>query len=321
MKIRSIVVSILLCGSGQLAFSAPVTHSSDDLNLPCAVIPKGMLTYGYTDFKFNSNEGANFYNYDGESNSYAVSADNLQLSPTLYAGLSFYHVDTNVNWQMNLASVFAPPGFSSTDTNQKIHSNLVYGHVLKALYPHFYIDAGAGYGRSNINDTTLAIATGEVGTAAFDANNWLANLSAIYATQVNNFDFSASLGLLYSQIDADGTTYNVPTGSFPIDPLSNRVTMLTENAELGYYLTPNVRPFVNGGLFEVLQYSNSRPILLSPVTGVLPQMTLDENGFRLGAGIGLGYNQVKLRVEEKYYNAGNVFTSWQTQASAQYQFD
>ena len=47
---------------------------------------------------------------------------------------------------------------------------------------------------------------------------------------------------------------------------------------------------------------------------------MDKSGFRVGGGIALTYKNATIRIEEKYYNAGGVFQSYQTLAALEYQF-
>lgn len=324
MKLKSIVVGILLLGNGPAAFAIDSNASSSNPNQlaseSCGVIPKGFALYGYTDFNYDSNDALNFYNMQGHANTYALGADNYQVRSDLYAGVLLYKVDTSLDWQMSLV-----PGAAST-TSQTIHNYTLYGHVLKAFNPHVYLDTGFGYGVNQVTNTGLAIAPGETAFAEYRASNWLVNVNGILRETWKDYDFTANVGAFYSQINTGAynvtiTPTPVPPTIFAIDPLENRVTMLVQNIEIGKQFTPHVRPFINGGLFEVIQFDNNRPVIFTPVAGTLPQLLMDENGFRLGGGLGFNFNPVNVRVEEKYYNAGGNYTSWQTLVTASVALD
>jgi opacity protein-like surface antigen len=94
-----------------------------------------------------------------------------------------------------------------------------------------------------------------------------------------------------------------------------------ENLELGYRLTPVMTPFINGGLIQVAYFSNSRQIInIANLLGSVPQLEMNKNAFRLGAGISFKLKHLTLRLEQKYYNAAGTFTSNNTLVSLSYQF-
>ena len=320
MKIESTLIGALLLGSGAIAYASSATSQENTAQTsaaPCKVMPKGTFLYGYTDFDFDSTEGLNYNKFQGHSNTYALGADNIQLAPSVYAGLFLFRVDSFLDWQTSLV-----PAASST-SSQTIHNNTITAHILKRFNPNFFMDIGGGYGRNQVHTETFTDGPGELGVANYHNSNWLANINGIYHQTWDCFDFTGSAGVFYSQIDTNAYNYDVASVAvtIPVAQLINKVTMITENAEVGYQATQRIRPFVNGGLFQVVQFSNSRPIIFTPTAGVLPQLVMDQNGFRLGAGFGVQYKRVNLRVEEKYYNAGNTFVSYQTLATAQMSFD
>lgn len=323
MKIQSMVVGVLLMGSGPMVYAGSTPASQldkDGLPMMHGVLPKATAMYAYTDFDFDSTAGANFNRYQGHTNLYSIGADNLKVMDTLWGGLSLFRAETDLNWQ----SAFDPIPVEAF-TSQSISNNSIYGHLLKQFTPSFYVDIAAAYGQSKVNIAISAPnnAPPHAGFANYTNHNWLANLNGIYTRCINKFDVIASAGILYSQISTDGydANFTLPgVFSVPVDPFTNKVTMLTENVELGYRLNEVARPFISGGLFQVIDFSNSRALFSTPVASPLPQLTLDENGFRLGAGVAMNYQNFDLRVSENYYNAGGVFTSYQTVAALSYKF-
>jgi hypothetical protein len=93
--------------------------------------------------------------------------------------------------------------------------------------------------------------------------------------------------------------------------------------ELGYKTEKSkltFMPFVGAGLIQIPVYSTSRPT--TPiVNGALPQLIINQNGYRAAAGVTLLHNKFMVRLEEVYYNAGNVFTTYQTIAHLKYYMD
>ena len=127
---------------------------------------------------------------------------------------------------------------------------------------------------------------------------------------------------MYSQINAGSypLIFQPTLPSQIVPALTTKATFLFENAELGYKVTTEMMPFINAGLIQVVQYSNSRPIIANPINGSLPQLNMNQNGFRLGGGVSFNHKQFTLRLEQKYYNAGGTFTSNQTFVGLEYQF-
>ncbi|TAL64232.1 MAG: autotransporter outer membrane beta-barrel domain-containing protein [Legionella sp.] len=321
MKIQSIMMGICLIGNGQMVMAAPVTQNqpTQPSHEMCSVIPKGIFSYGYTDFNFDSTEGLNYLKFQGHSNLFSVGADNIELMPTLYAGVSLFQVNTSMDWQMAVI-----PGDDSSNS-QNIQNNSIFGHVLKQFNSNFFVDVAGAYGRNRISSNVITINTPapEFGSAIYHNDNWLAGVNGIYRQTYNQFDATASIGYLYSQINSPSYNFTVlsPATVLPVEPLTNEVSMITENLEIGDHIRPATRVFINGGLFQVVEFSNSRPVLFTPTVGVLPQLFVDQSGFRLGAGVGVNFHDLNFRLEEKYYNAGNVFTSWQTLATVQWMLD
>ncbi len=127
--------------------------------------------------------------------------------------------------------------------------------------------------------------------------------------------FRGNVGAFYSQINFGSYNLNPIFSGTPIiiEPLVNRATLIIESGELSYVINPEVMPFINAGLIQVPQFSNSRPLVAaSLINASLPQLSLNQNGFRLGAGVNFKHKRVTWRLEEKYYNSVGTFISYQT---------
>ncbi|KTC90812.1 autotransporter domain-containing protein [Fluoribacter dumoffii] len=322
MKIQSLILStfLILNGSGLNAN----TLAKDDTETP----PKNVFfknitpefLYGYTDFKFDSTSGANFNRYNGHSNLYSAGADHIALGQTTMLGIYYFGVDTELTSQFLLN-----PGFVTT-SDQTIHNNTIFAHVFQIFTPEIYGDLSAGYGFNKFHTTTdiASDPTPLVAQANNNNDNWFFSMNAIYRKAWKQLQVRANVGVLYSQIDTGEYNYFFPTTDVfqVVEPLTNKATLILENIELGYYIKPKVMPFLSAGLIQVAQFSNSRPLLdpASVINGSLPQLNMDQSGFRVGGGIAFTYKNATVRVEEKYYNAGGVFQSYQTLAALEYQF-
>lgn len=287
----------------------------------------GELLYGYMNFNFNSNTGNNFSNYEGHSNLYSVGADQLKLWPTYTGGIYYFKVNTNLNSQI----ILEPSPLSTA--SQSINNNTIFAHIMKNINSQFYVDLAGGYGFNSISLQSLVFADTKnqgLGFANYDNNNWFTSLNGLYSKTFNNWLFRAGIGGLYSQIDTGSYTFNLQS-SFPdqttqpfsdqtVNPLTTKTTFLFETVEVGYSINSGIMPFINGALIQVVQFSNSRPLVFAQINGTLPQLNINQNGFRVGAGVAFTYKQFKLRIEDKYYNAGDVFTSNQGLVGLEYQF-
>ncbi|MFJ1268891.1 autotransporter outer membrane beta-barrel domain-containing protein [Legionella lytica] len=328
MKKQAVILSLFLLGSGQIVCADALSRTRSEMATETNSNVTGFLKkitpeflYGYTDFHFESSSSENINRYNGHSNLYSAGADHLSFGPSVMAGVYYFRVDTSIN------SAFLLSPSPVTTTSQNIKNDTIFGHVLKIFTPQIYLDLAAGYGQNKIN-SYLTVAPDTLDEshayARNGSDNWFVSANGIYRKSWQKFLLRANFGVLYSQIDTGPYTYKFPAleTSVPIEALRNKATLLMENAELGYFINPKLMPFINGGLFQVAQFSNSRPIVNSAITvnGTLPQLNMNKDGFRLGGGVSYTHKNVTMRVEEKYYNASSTFHSFQTLAAIEYQF-
>mgnify|MGYP000600181268 CR=1 FL=1 len=331
MKIKSVILSAFLICNGQIACADALDRTRNAAIQPeTNKIATGFfqkitpeMLYGYTDFNFNSTTTGNFNRFKGHSNLYSAGADHISLGNSIMAGVYYFRIDTALASKFS----FAPNPVANSD--QTIKNNTIFGHVLKLFTPQIYVDVAGGYGYNQLN-TYTTIEAGELNPdslfahARNNTDNWFVSVNGIYRKSWQKFLLRANLGVLYSQINTPHFYYMFPAtnGSQRVDALTNKATLLLENAELGYFVNPKLMPFVNVGLIQVAHFSNSRPIVspASIINGSLPQLNMNKDGFRLGAGVAYTYKNVSMRVEEKYYNASSTFKSYQTLVALEYQF-
>lgn len=276
------------------------------------------LLYSYVDFDFDSTTNTSFNRYQGTSNIYSIGLDHINFFKDMMAGLYVLKVDTKVNSQISLNQG------STTIGNQNINNQTLFGHIKKPINTSFSVDVAAGYGQNQIDSLSI-LAFNTVGQGYAQSNyyneNWLANLTGIYNKQLGKVNARAYAGVLYSRINT-GNYIIYLLGGAPQTalPLTTKTTFIVEGGELTYKLSPTLSPFVNAALIQVADYTNSRPVIGQPINGTLPQLIMDKNGYRIGGGLNYVQKQFTLRLEEKYYNAGNLFSSLQTVAALEYRF-
>jgi hypothetical protein len=326
MKIKWVVLSIFLVCSGQMACADALSRTRNEnvqkvdgkMDFFHKITPEMM--YGYADFKFRSFRGQNFNRYKGHSNLYSGGADHISLGPTMMAGIYYFRVDTAISSEFT----FNPSPFVVSD--QTIKNNTIFAHLLKIFTPQLYVDVAGGYGYNQFDTYTVVDTSPDplYAHARNNDDNWFISVNGIFRKTWHKFLFRANLGVLYSQIDSSRYNYLFPAFStFQIvDPLTNKATLLLENAEFGYFINPKLLAFVNGGLIQVAKFTNSRPLLNQAfiINGTLPQLNMNKDGFRLGVGAAYSYKNVTVRIEEKYYNSSSTFQSYQTLAALEYQF-
>lgn len=334
MKIRLIIFSALLICNGQIAFADALSRTrntevcSETNNADTGragffqkITPE--MLYGYTDFNFNSTKTGNFNHFKGHSNLYSVGADHLSLSPSVMAGIYYFRIETA------LASAFSFSPNPVTVSDQTIKNNTIFGHVLKVFTPQIYVDVAGGYGYNQLH-TFITLEPSNLNPevlfahARNNTDNWFVSMNGIYRKAWQKFLFRSNLGVLYSQINSPHYFLTSPSTNTTqvVDSLTNKATLLLENVEVGYFINPKLMPFVSAGLIQVAHFSINRPIV-SPailINGSLPQLNMNKDGFRLGAGFNYTYKNLSMRIEEKYYNASSTFTSYQTLVLLEYRF-
>ena len=209
---------------------------------------------------------------------------------------------------------------SLVTTHQTITNNNVTAHLLQEIKPNWYIDVLGNYGQSQLSYLTSVGAAGTeqtVSPAKSRGNNWYVNLTGEHVHPWRKFVLKGFLSLLHTENNQSSYNYYfTPSEPSPVAPISNQATFVLENAEIAYVDSPHIQPFINGGLLQVLQYSNSRPIVSGvALVGSLPEFTINQNGFRVGGGVSLIYKQVVLRIEQQYDQRGTVYHSNQTIAA------
>lgn len=319
-KLSTFTRIMVWCGGVLLVpvLQAGTMSQSPGLNTPKSSKIKDILTYGspeilynYTDFNFNSLSGRNVLRYHGHANFYGIGENFLKLSPKLFAGIYFFKTDIKT-YAQNLLNPRPLKNF-----NQSVHNNMLYGHIISPLHPRFFLDIGAGYAQSQFS-TDLKFNTGNIspvyGFARTNGHNWLAKVTGIYHRSWEKTVFRADVGFLLSQSTSDYYRYQFAQNilSSPVQSLLNHSDWTYENIEMGYAVTPHIMPILTAGLVQVVHSSNNHPLVSGTINGSLPQLSMDQGGFRVGGGVTLGYRNWNLRIEEKYYNSRNVYTNYQT---------
>lgn len=323
MKIQSIILSgfLILNGlnvyAGQMSMDQSKDAAINSDSFYRKITPE--FLYSYIDFDFDSSTLLSFNRFQGHSNLYALGADNIAYNNnTMIAGLYVFRIDTDVSSQVLLSPA------SPMNTYQTIGNNTIFGHVRRALDPQFAIDVSGGYGQNRVSSQTYVAPDTIDQYFSFTRHNntnWFAGVNALFNKSWNKIMMNASAGILYSQLnDGDYPLFFEPfQPAQMIGSMRNEVTYLMENVELGYRYRSYLTPFINGGLVQVAGFSNN-PATAFTVNGSLPQLNMNRSGYRVGGGITYAHKQFVLRLEQKYYNAADTFTSNQTIVGLEYHF-
>lgn len=327
MKKQSIILSILLIWNWPMAYASTKSLSQkaspqkNSLNSPqkSSRMFKNLVskfTYSYIDFDFNSTQGNNYNRFQGHSDLYSAGADSIMIGQNLYAGLYLFKINTHVKSQVQLT-----PGGPFTGS-QTMKNNTIFAHVLKAMNTHVLIDIAGAYGQ-NTSVSAIQFNPTIIGLANSTNHNWFVGINGIYKTTWKKFLLKGNIGALHSQIESPGADIEFLTPDIPtktVAPLTNKTVLTAEGAEIGYKLKPNFTPFINGTLVQVIAFSNSRSVIPNHIIGIIPQLEMNQDAYKLGGGIAMRYKHFNLRLEQKYYNAGGTFISNLTTIGIAYHF-
>lgn len=291
-----------LCHEG---YAADIKTSDDKLSANHYTF-RGI--YSYQDFTFHAIKADNFNRYQGHTNLYGLGVHDSLLAHDVIAGLSIHQFDTQIDSQTRVNQP------NTTYSRQSIHNNSLSGHVLKKIREHFFLDLSGGLGQNRLrytNKTDYQTNSEQLGTGHSQSNGWFTSLNAIYSKSWRTFHLMGSVGFLYN--DVTQNSYSLlftPTDTkSQIPKVRNQSSFALENAEIRYELNNTIQPFVNAGLLQVLQFSNSRPIINDIGLGSLPEFNVDNNGYHAGGGFVAQYKSWHLRLEQQYNQRGNRFHS------------
>lgn len=319
-----LMFSIFIVAYSSLSFSA-ISHGGKD-NAPLGPIGHMLhgslpgLIYSYVDFYFNSSSGANFNRFRGHSNIVGFGGNQLNLFKDFQGGVFFYHIDTS-----NMTYISISPNSPSL-YNSKNRNDTIFAHLTKPLKHGFSVDGGFGYGsnHSTLNGTIYASGlTPFYSNASYSFNNWFANATLFYQRQMKSFVVSAFVQGLYTQSDVNGYTQQFSANFSPstVAPLTTKITYILEDVTVNYKSNNPFSPYLSAGLIQVADYSQSRPSLAGTVNGSLPQLALNQSGYRLGGGLGYNHKNAAVRVDYRYYEAGSQFHSSQVTLNLTYLLD
>ncbi len=207
----------------------------------------------------------------------------------------------------------------ANNEKQSLNGSL-YGHLFQRLVQHIFVDLAGGY---ESNDNSLARFSSDSDLYKDNSNNnaysknWFASASALFTHTWKEFAFNANLGLTHAEANQD--PYNLyfaqtTTPAFATS-LQNKVSFLHENAELSYRASSLVQPFFGGGLLQVVNPNNSTQSLVHLALPGSLDLSLDSKGYKIGGGLALNYKQYALRLEQQYFQRGELYRNNQSTLS------
>lgn len=281
-------------------------------------IPK--FSYSYIDINFNSYADSSYNIYYGSSNVYSAGIDNLQLNPKTFAGIYGFQINSKIT-----SNTYLFPN-APIYTLSTISSNTLFGHILRKINQNLAVDIFGSMGQNNSTINNVVFDDeGEFGSYLRKIDQaYMAGLTGSYTKAFQRLRMTFSAGGLYNLINS-GQAYSNQTPGYPpvraINPLVTRSGIFFENIQLSLPFNNQLTPFVSGGLVQVPYYTNSRPIYdPAYVTGPVPQVLMNQNAFRLGAGFTIVKRHYVLRLEQKYYNSAHTLVTNTTTATLSYRF-
>ena len=278
----------------------------------------------YTDFKFDSAQLLH------TNSSIDLSAPRVvfnalgskkpQSSQAPASGFFLYKLDHSV-----VPIVVPSNPFSSSNSLAKNSDSNIYGHLFQRLMQHLFIDLAGGIEPNNMLPTYFS-PNAELNAYSSSTNsyskNWFASASALFTHTWKEFAFNAHLGLTHAEASQDLMTLGYASDDIASDfarGLQSAVSFLHENAELSYHANSLFQPFVAGGLLQVVNANNNNNPTASLMSWGLPNsltdMNLDTNGYKIGGGLSLNYKHYVLRLEQQYFQRGNLYRNNQSMLS------
>ncbi len=199
-----------------------------------------------------------------------------------------------------------PTYFLTTIHNVKQAHNF-YGHLFGQILQHFFVDLAGG------NDINADILSSTWKMPYYKNDNvynkdWVASATALFAHTWKEFMFNANIGLTHTMIDKHELALNAIQPWAPVK--QNHAYYTQENAELSYQINSTLRPFIDGGILQLLNFNNViKPNWLSTLSN------FDVNTYKIGGGIALNYKQYMVRLEQQYFQQGNAYLGNQSTIS------
>lgn len=301
MNHRYLSLSLFLFSSGLLA--APEVISSKDIaSLSTTSLDNGFF---YQSFHFLSNNQQNRYEYDGHSQFYRTGASEIPVINRITSGVHVSVIDTSLNSETRIA------GFEF-DNHVKIVNHGLDAELRYYFTPLMSAQLFGGFGQNNYQNSLRARSADIIPVTNFSryyGNNQFGGVRMNLARRFSKWIASARLTYFASRFHQNGydTTFN---GSLPVNPLTVNLNTFIEHASLFYYHNEHVIPFVQGELLQVASRRFNRPLFNDVLAiNALPQATLDNNGYAIGAGVVWRYQKLLLTTAYQYSARGSTFSS------------
>ena len=295
-------------------FSAQHITNADDLN---KAVPDPL----YRDFKFDSAKLLQM-NVAPSLSPYLV-FNSLGYASNAAGKTEATQSPINGFFLYKLQKTNSPAPVSSdpfTNHENQPTTNNFYGHLFQRLVQHFFVDLAAGYESNDTSGTQFSSDPELYKYSNNESNyskNWFASASALFTHTWKEFAFNANLGLTHAEANQDPHNLYFSQTMYPdlISSLQNKVSFLHENAELSYHANSLLQPFVGGGLLQVLNPNKGTESLLDWSLPGSSNPNFDNNGYKIGGGLSLNYKQYVLRLEQQYFQRGELYRTNQSTLS------
>lgn len=301
MNHKSLSLSLLLLCSP--VFSAPATIPAKELSsLLNTSLDNGFF---YQSFHFLSNNQQNRYEYDGHSNFYRTGISEVPLINRVTSGIHVSVIDTDLDSQTRIA------GFEF-DNHVKIVNHGLDGELRYYFTPLVSAQIFGGFGQNTYQNRLTAQnenITPVNNFSRYSGNNQFGGVRMNLAKRFSRWIASGRLTYFASRFhqNAYDTSF---IGTLPVNALTVNLNTFVEHASLFYYHNEHVIPFVQGELLQVASRRINRPLFNDVLAiNALPQATLDNNGYAIGAGVVWRYQKLLLTTAYQYSARGSTFSS------------
>lgn len=269
------------------------------------------LPYNFRDYTFDATQSSPLNLAQESADLYGLEIGNFKLNKNFSNGFFVYKLDNKINPSLLLPT---PTSLQSSTA----HS--LYAHLLSRLVQHFFIDLAGGSGQNATNYSPHLNSTSLYKNVYGNNNyskNWFASATALFNHTWKEFVFNTNLTALHAEANPDPSAiYFSPLLNASLLGIDGqkKISFLQENAEISYQGHPFFHPFIDGGLLQMLSVGSAQQASFG-FMGPLSTLNFDSSAYKLGGGLAFNYKQYVLRLEQHYYQRGNLYHSNQSTLS------
>lgn len=265
---------LLLTITAPMSFAVSVSDTlRDDRQLNANIM--------YQDFRFDADNQGNHFNYSGHTMAARTGVSRYPLAYGLKGGVHLSNINTELGSLLALGSAL--------QNNQlSIENHGVDAELDIPLFSLAYLQIFGGYGQSTYDLFQSVDMTNVLPQQAFShyhGDNDFLGTRLNVTKMFGKIALTGNLIYFASRFHQNGYTMSYDP-AIDVRPLTTKLNTFIEAARMYYVVNEFFLPFVQGELLQISNRRNSRPTLTqSQFIAPLPQATLGNNGYTLGAGV------------------------------------